>query len=89
MSTVLTIYSILHVICGVLAYGFCLAYLQKEYPRQAKEGYEQDITEALISLVLGVAGLVYVLICLRAWKGCSMFEHGLMYKGPHKKENQP
>jgi hypothetical protein len=29
-------------ICGVLAYGFTFAYFQREYPRQAKEGAEED-----------------------------------------------
>lgn len=82
----LVIYSIVHVICGVLAYGLTLANFQKALPLIAKTRYKAHVGLARLFALLGVIGLISALLCLFTEYGTDMFKHGLMYRSPHKKE---
>lgn len=59
-------------VCGAFAYGFTLAYFQREYPYIARETYLDDVATAWGTAALGPLGL---LLC---WLQGDT-KHGLMF----------
>lgn len=53
--------SIIWIACGALAYGFDLAFWQREFPRSAKLRYVDDKRNALVFSLGGVISLMLVL----------------------------
>lgn len=61
------------VVCGVLAYGWTFAYMQREYPTIAVEHRADDRGFALFMAVLGPIGLAVTLTV------CGI-KHGLKWR---------
>lgn len=66
-----------YLLCGILAYGFCLAYFQREYVVVAEEKYGDDKFVAFVVASTGPIGLFVLLITGRV-------HHGLMFRRPKK-----
>lgn len=69
--------AVVWLVCGVLAYGFMLAFLQREFPRLAKRDYKCDRRFAMIDFCLGPIGL---LACFLS----NGSVHGLMFRSPRE-----
>lgn len=79
----------LYVVCGVLAYGSCLAYYQREFPEIASETYKSNSRIALATgLFVPVFGVGWVVFCLidAAQEKKLPFRHGLMFRNPHRED---
>lgn len=70
----------LYVVCGVLAYGLCLAYFQRNWPSLAKEEFKKDSHKALRLSAFGFFGIAVAFI---GSEGCRC---GLMYRNPHRED---
>jgi len=78
------IFTILHIICGVFAYGLTLAYFQKNFENIAEEKFQDDSKFALVFGICGIIGLAAVIMNILAnYKFAKGFK-GLMYKNPYK-----
>ncbi len=70
---------LVHIICGVLGYGFIFSYNQHEYPLSAKVEYKKDLSIAILFFVVGIIGLICLLTFSLIDKD-SYFKHGLKFK---------
>jgi len=73
----IALFSLVWVFCGVLTYGFSLAYFQGHWPEIAKQDYLRDCAYAFVLSFTGIYGLIVILI-----EG--EHKYGLMYRNPHK-----
>lgn len=65
---------ILWIICGIINYGLTFAYLQREFPRIAKKGRDDDdVSFSMLMSVTGFLGLFILLIL--GW-----YKHGFKFK---------
>lgn len=62
MGLILVIGLVIWIVCGVLAYGFDLAYFQRHWPNLAKKDYLQDRLKAIPTGLLGPFGLALCLV---------------------------
>jgi hypothetical protein len=58
MKTLIAIW----ILCGVLAYGICFAYAQREWPALAEVWRREDIGASFYAALCGPLGLLAVLI---------------------------
>jgi hypothetical protein len=73
MIYIIAIIVILWIACGILSYGFSLAYFQKQYPILAFKQQSEDIRFAIFSLLFGAFSLIPCLL------NREMRKHGLMF----------
>lgn len=75
----LIIYLAIHIIFGILTYGYTFAYFQGEYPILAYKDYKNDKTDAFCFAVWGVGGFLgMVFYGLIAKK--NVFKHGMKFR---------
>lgn len=78
--TIFSLVAMFYVVCGVLAYGLCLAYFQRNWPSLAKEEFKKDVGTALWFAAFGFFGMLTVLI------QCERCRYGLLFRNPHRED---
>lgn len=73
LLTLVILYALFHLVCGVLAYGFHFAYFQRQYPTLAVREMWDDVFGATIAGICGPVGLY------STWD-CGFAKHGLLYR---------
>ncbi len=67
-------------LCGILEYGLCLAFFQREFPSLADQYRVADKRRALLYAFIGPISLVATLVCRH-------YGHGFMWRLPPRRKS--